>query len=608
MKRIHAPRLPRPRFVKNLPLFLLLAALAASAPVYAGVLRVPLAPGVSAASRNGRSLLLEYNRATGPEPKAFAAKYLTDVSAWKTYQGLTSSIAVPFDKLNPAAQREVLLAIFPYDVVTSEGWTHYVLHEEDSGPEALWTLCRWLTGKGNTYKEIQKINKLETDKLHRGQQLLFPKQFLLDALRKPTGERPAPPGLLTAAPLAPAKEPANTPLHALAPRPAAGTNELEYGRDAKGAFALYHLKRGEALYTDVVARFTDVDVQESAAAAILAACRVVMQRSNIRNERSIPVGQAIKIPMDMLSAQFMPEGSSERSEYQAMVLEARRLRGAVRSKDLAGVVVILDPGHGGRDHGAWTTNNRFSLYEDEINYDIACRIKQILESQTQATVYFTVIDRVQGYTPTNRTRFTHDTNEELLTTPRHRNLDGDKLSLNLRWYLANSIYRSEVARGIDPKKVVFSSIHCDKLHPSLRGAMIYVPGASGRRDKEAPALTLASYEKYKEVGEQNYASSTVAERRRDEALSRNFATVLLDELGKKRIKRHDRSAPIRAQIRRDGTSFVPAVLRNTMVPTKVLIETANLANDVDCARLEDPQWRQWFAEAYVNALKVYFAG
>ena len=601
-------RLRRPRFVKNLPLLLLLVALTGSPPVYAGVIRVPLAPGVSAASRNGRSLLLEYNRAAGPAPRAFADKYLADSSAWKTYQGMTSSIAVPFDELNPAAQREVLLAVFPYDVVTPDGWTHYVLHEEDSGPEALWTLCRWLTGKGSTCKEIQKINKLETDKLRQGQSLFFPSILLLDAMKKPTGERPAPPGLLAASPLAPAQEPTDTPLHALAASAAPGANELEYSRDARGAYALYRLKRGEALYTDVVARFTDVDVQESAAATILAACSVVMERSGIRDERSIPVGQAIKIPMDMLSAQYMPEGSSERSEYQAMVLEARRLRGAVRSKDLAGVVVILDPGHGGRDHGAWTTNNRFSLYEDEINYDIACRIKQILESQTQATVHLTVIDRIQGYTPTDRTRFVHDTNEELLTSPRHRDLDGDKMSLNLRWYLANSIYRAEVARGVDPKKVVFSSIHCDKLHPSLRGAMIYVPGAAGRRDKEAPALTLASYDKYKEVGEQNYASSTAAERRRDEALSRNFATVLMDELGKKRIKRHDRSAPIRAQIRRDGTSFVPAVLRNTMVPTKILIETANLANDVDCARLEDPEWRQWFAEAYVNALKVYFAG
>ncbi len=607
MVRALTKRSAGPSRVKSLPVLVTLLA-AVAVPVHADVVRVLLEPGVFASARNGRTLLLEYNRAAGPELKAFAGKYLADADDWKMYQGLTSSVAVPFDELNPATQREVLLAVFPYDVVTVRGWTHYVLHEGDSSQETLWTLCTWLTGKGGTYKEVMAVNTLETDKLSRGQSLFFPENLLRDVMKQPTGERPAPPDSLAAPPLMPAEEPADTPLHALATGPAPGPGELEYGSDAHGAFALYRLKQGEALYTDVVARFTDVDVLESAAASILASCRVVMDRSGIRDERSIPVGTAIKIPMEMLTAQYMPEGSSERTEYQAMVLEAQRLRGAVRSKDLAGVVVILDPGHGGRDHGAWTTNARFSLYEDEINYDIACRIKQILEATTQATVYLTVTDRSQGYAATDRTSFVHDTDEELLTTPRHRELDGDKMSLNLRWYLANSIYRSEVARGTDPKKIVFSSIHCDKLHSSLRGAMIYVPGAAGRRDKEAPALTLASYGKYKEVGEQNYASSTAAERRRDEALSRNFAVVLMEELGKKRIKRHDRSAPIRAQIRRDGATFVPAVLRNTMTPTKILIETANLANAVDCTRLEDPEWRHWFAEAYVNALKTHFAG
>ncbi|MEA3364675.1 MAG: N-acetylmuramoyl-L-alanine amidase, partial [Candidatus Hydrogenedentes bacterium] len=452
------------------------------------------------------------------------------------------------------------------------------------------------------------INNLDSDKLNRGQSLFFPEHLLRDVMKQPTGERPAPPPSLGVPPLMAASEPVDAPLHALTLSPAPGSGELEYGRDAAGPFAVYRLKQGEALYTDVVARFTDVDVMQSAAAAILASCRVVMERSGLKDEHAIPVGTKIKIPMEMLSAQYMPEGSTAREEYQAMVREAQRLRGTVRSKDLAGVAVILDPGHGGRDHGAWTTNARFSLYEDELNYDIACRIKQILESTTQARVYMTLVDPSEGFKIRNQTRFSHDTDEELLTNPRHRNLDGDKVSVNLRWYLANSIYRHEVAQGTDPKKIVFSSIHCDKLHSSLRGAMIYVPGASGRRDKEAPALTLASYSKYKEVGEQNYASSTAAERRRDEALSRNFAMVLLEELGEKRIKRHDRSAPIRAQIRRDGMTFVPAVLRNTMAPTKILIESANMANAVDCTRLEDPDWRQWFAEAYVNALKAHFDG
>ncbi len=609
MNWIHKNEAVGPRAVNNLRLFLTtaLVTMLAGATAQADVVRRPLENGVLASIRNGRTLVLEYNRATGPELQAFSARYLASPGTSSKYQRVTGAVGVPFDELSPSAQREVLLAIFEYDAVTNEGWTHYVLFDGDGGQETLWTLCTWLTGRGSSYKEIMRVNELETDKLYRGQRLFFPSELLREALRKPTGERPAPPDWLVAPPLVLAPEPVDTPLHELTLEATPAAGALEYGRDAEGAYAVYRLKQGEALYTDVVARFTDVDVRESAAAAILAACRVVMERSGIRNEHAIPVGAQIKIPVEMLSAPYMPKGSAEFQEYQAVVREAQRLRGAVQSKDLEGVVVILDPGHGGGDHGAKTVDARFSLYEDELNYDIACRIKQILETTTQARVYMTVKDTVQGFTPTDRTRFTHDKNEVLLTNPPHRELDGDRLSLNLRWYLVNSIYRNEVARGTDPKKIVFTSIHCDKLHPSLRGTMIYVPGAAGRRDREAPALTLASYNRYREVQEQNYASSTEAERRRDEALSRNFAMVLLDELGKKRIKRHE-NAPIRAQIRRNGTSFVPAVLRNTMVPTKILVECANMANPVDCARLEDPQWRQWFAEAYVNALKAHFDG
>jgi len=611
MVREYTYRVIGPGAVKRLPILLtaFVAAFLAGPGAPADVVRVPLENGVFASARNGRTLLLEYNRSTGPELKAFATRYLADPDDWKMYKAVSGAVAVPFDELNPATQRAVLLAVFKYDAVTERGWTHYVIHEDESGQETLWTLCNWLTGRGGVYKDIMAVNNLETDKLHRGQSLFFPENLLREVMRKPTGARPSPPpSLLASSPLVPAPEPVDAPLDAPSRSLAQSNGELEYGKDAAGAYAVYRLKQGEALYTDVVARFTDVDVMESAAAIILASCRVVMERSGIKDEHAIPVGTKIKIPMEMLSAQYMPEGSAAREEYQAVVREAQQLRGTVHSKDLAGVVVILDPGHGGGDHGAWTTDARFSLYEDEINYDIACRIKHILESSTQARVYMTMVDRSQAFSSTERTRFSHDTDEELLTTPRHRSLDGDKVSLNLRWYLANSIYRREIAAGTDPRKVVFSSIHCDKLHSSLRGAMVYVPGASGRRDKEAPALSLASYGKYKEVDEQNYASSTASERRRDEALSRNFAVVLMEELGKKRIKRHDRSAPIRAQIRRDGMAFVPAVLRNTMAPTKILIETANLANAVDCTRLEDPEWRQWFAEAYVNALKVHFDG
>jgi N-acetylmuramoyl-L-alanine amidase len=36
------------------------------------------------------------------------------------------------------------------------------------------------------------------------------------------------------------------------------------------------------------------------------------------------------------------------------------------------------------------------------------------------------------------------------------------------------------------------------------------------------------------------------------------------------------------------------------------VEAANLTNQADRERLADPNWRQNFAEAYVDALKTHF--
>jgi N-acetylmuramoyl-L-alanine amidase len=135
--------------------------------------------------------------------------------------------------------------------------------------------------------------------------------------------------------------------------------------------------------------------------------------------------------------------------------------------------------------------------------------------------------------------------------------------------------------------------------------MIYIPGAQYRREEEV--RTAAVYARYEEGREFNHFSSTASERVRDEAISRNFAETLLAEFGKKNVKRHDQSDPIRGQIRQSQSRvYVPAVIRNTKVPTKVLIETANINNPTDRERLSDPSWRQAVAEAYVDALRRNF--
>jgi N-acetylmuramoyl-L-alanine amidase len=557
-------------------------------PALADPTREPIGENAVATLRRGRVLFLE---CTPPRGKAPAESYLKGLLADPSGAAIyveKGTVAIPFSKLNPETKRRVLLAIFKQDYVDERGWTHTVLFA-GRDQETLWTLSEWLTGRGTNHEAIARVNRLSQTALHVGQQILVPKDMLPEVLRRPT-PRPAPPVEEEAVDLFSAGQ------------------GLSFVKEGARTYAVYRLQQGEALYTAVVVRFTDFRENDE----ILEACTQIAAMSGIKDVHAMEPGTPIRIPAEWLSDRFKPEDSPERLAYEAVLLEAERLRGQVRGgAGLEGVVVVLDAGHGGRDYGAHAVNSSFSLYEDEIVYDIVCRVKKILETQTRAKVYVTMRDPSQGYTPGNGSRFSHDSDEEVLVTPPYRNGASGKtnarVSANLRWYLANSIYRKELAAGTDKSNIVFTSIHCDALfNERLRGAMVYIPGARYRRDSERPD-PRRTYERYAEVRQQREFRSTAAERRRDEALSRNFASTLLDELGKKRIRRHKEGDPIRNVIRQSGgVEYVPAVLRNTMIPTKVLVETANMTNHTDCTRLADPEWRQWFAEAYVNALKAYY--
>ena len=65
----------------------------------------------------------------------------------------------------------------------------------------------------------------------------------------------------------------------------------------------------------------------------------------------------------------------------------------------------------------------------------------------------------------------------------------------------------------------------------------------------------------------------------------------------------DPIADMLTRIRNGNTAGKDVV---SMPSSKVLVEVANMTNETDCLRLADPQWRQTFAEAYVDALKRYY--
>ena len=604
---------------------LLIASLSASA---INVVR-EVSPGAGAVLSDGRKFFLQLRVPKGPEAKPFLIQFLQNEADWKTYTA-ASTVAIPMNRIKVPVQRRMILAVFERDYVDDAGWHHTTLSIEAPYRESLWSLCEWLTGQGFNYEKVMAVNNITDQALSPGQQILIPMELVREEFREPTPDRiPAMEPLAVEEPEpkpAPksrgrTKQKVETP--AVKERPPlddvafedepvlsdlddleALENELTYTPAENPQYAEYRLKKGEALYTAVVVRFTDLDLGEGANEAIMASCDRIAKESKIKDVHHMGVGQRVLIPIDMLSDRFKPASDAARQEFEEGLVEAKKLKGVVKSKDLEGIAVVLDPGHGGRDQGA--ANPSQKVFEDEVNYDIVCRTKRILERETRARVYVTMLDPNQKYEPTNTKSFTHDTDEVVLTTPNYKN-DDPKISVYLRWILANSIYRAEQAKGTDKMKMVFVSVHTDSLYNSkLRGAMVYIPGAKHRKSEEG-VWPPGEYNKYTKNANERKAVSTAAERRRDEALSRNFAETLLKELGEQNVKRHAQGDPIRSQIVQSGGKvYVPGVLRGTLIPTKVLVETANLRNETDCERLRDPEWRENFARGLANAIRAHF--
>lgn len=560
---------------------------------YGQNLRASVVPHASAVLQNERTLFLECYPPEGTAPADFYGA-LVPAGEWRKYAG-RKGVAIRIEQVLPSVRRQMLLKLFGQDYVDEAGWWHVVRPGDYTNAGFVGLLCKWLTGDASTAVVLKDgKTKLAGGQFEVGGKYLIPRKALLACMREKTGPAElAEPDALE--PLGGDGEPGQPQ------DPELFAGDLAYGRDAQGEYAMYHLKSGEALYSAVVVRFTDF--RENA--DILRACDTIQKRSKIKDVHDMDCGQQILIPLNMLSDRYTPKGSESRRDFEAGIQEARRLRKEqVKSRDLEGVVVVLDPGHGGRDRGAEDPKN--GLYEDEINFDVVCRVKKILETQTRAKVYLTLRDAAHpNYEPSDCSRFGTDDAEDILVTPPYRNSDS-KVSANLRWFVANDIYKREAASGMDPRKMVFTSFHTDALfNKTMRGAMIYIPGAKYRNGVEEPDNPI--YRRFKEVRENGKSESSAVERKRDEGLSRNLAEDVMTALGNYKIRRHLEGDWIRTQIRQDGGKvYLPAVLRNTQIPTKILIEMANMTNAVDRERLADPKWRQSFAEAYVAALKMYF--
>jgi len=487
---------------------------------------------------------------------------------------------VPFDLLPGRHRQAVIRALLPRDQATAEGWRHRVASSSRGArSESLWSIAEWFTGSGENHGTLRRANNLASSVIRPGQVILIPRNMLSEPYS----------GMLPAA--------ATRQLVA-APDSGAGSFVgdgpfVRYGSDDQGDYASYRLKAGEALYSSVVMRFTG----RLLAADVNELVDRIRERNTIRDVRDLPVGYEVKIPLGLLSARYLPLDHPQRQEWEAQRSASEQIENELLALDLDGVTVVLDAGHGGRDTGAPVGG----IWESAYVYDIMLRTKRILESRTAATVVPTTRDgatfRIQ-----DRDVLPHSRGHAVLTNPPYR-IDNAAVATNFRWYLSNSIYRQRRQAGAGPGQVIFISIHADSLHPSLNGAMVYIPGLVGITNNYGKSGSV--YNARREVRAQPRVSFTRTERTTSKGLSRDLAEHLLDSFRRTGLGVHHNN-PIRDRIWRGRRVYVPAQLRFNQIPAKVLLEVCNLSNDQDRRLMKTRAYRQRVAEAIVNGILSYY--
>jgi N-acetylmuramoyl-L-alanine amidase len=471
---------------------------------------------------------------------------------------------LPYAALSNELKRAAVAALFPSDLRATAGWLHIAVADEGWG-----SVGEWFGGTPALAGPLAHANgKRPGERIARGTTVRIPTEYLLVPFRdaEAIGE----------------DEPV----------------KLEYGADEKGRYAIYRLKRKEALYSSVVVRFTG---RLHAEDVVQLALKIAV-RSNIDDVHAIPVGYPIKIPLDTLTAEWLPKDDPRAQELANEKAEASQFAAPAPAKGLKGVRVVLDAGHGGRDTGTLHEG----IWESTYVYDVACRLRKILAERTLAEVVMTTKEPGVGWQIENDDRIANRRARLLLTTPPYR-LDDPVVGVNLRWYLANALLKKPGSdkKKIPPERTVFISLHADSLHPSVRGAMAYVPGERFMRDRFGK--TAAVYKGFKEFRDAPTVSFGRLERVESEGVSTGLAEKLITAMRDAGLPVH-RFSPVRTHVIRAGREWVPAVLRYNRIPNRVLLEIANLGNEEDRALTTTRRFRQEVAGAIASGLVDFFGG
>jgi N-acetylmuramoyl-L-alanine amidase len=483
----------------------------------------------------------------------------------KGFRSSSPVYRIPWDLLTCDGKILAIHALFPDDSLDNDGWTHTITYCGSHG-ETLWRISSWFTGSGTHADELAKINSINPRKLGVGHTIKIPRTLLIPCF-----------GTTIDYPVT--------------------VDDLIFQKDREGVYAEYILLAGQTIYS-LVLKYTP----RLTADDVMAASRLILKRSNLKDFHSIPANTTLKIPSDLISPQFLPPTDPRRIQFENTARESGLFKAHHVARALQGVTVILDAGHGGVDPGAVGIGG---VKEKEYAYDVMCRVKRILETETKAAVHVTIKDDETGFEPRNGKLLRSGNNRErILTTPVYP-ITNSAVALNLRWMLVNYVFYTRHDAKTRNEQVIFTSFHADSLHPSAQGLMVYVPGADYYSGNIKKTEKVYLSRKEAKAG-RNSVSHTRRDRLRAEGFSLDFADHVRKQCIKANIPMHS-NQPVRKFVMRNRRSWVPAILRYSTVPTRVLIELVNLQNTTDVKRIMDPDYRESLARMYVNALKEHFS-
>jgi N-acetylmuramoyl-L-alanine amidase len=229
---------------------------------------------------------------------------------------------------------------------------------------------------------------------------------------------------------------------------------------------------------------------------------------------------------------------------------------SVKGKDSNNLVVIIDPGHGGKDVGCHPENTSF--FENGYCYDVSLRLEKILKD-SGFIVFKTIVDKkrkinnnIYGYIPQlSKAIFSID----------GKIVERGK-SLSKRTDFANSKMKK-----FNDYEMIFISIHFDFINSNFSGARIII-----EKDNERSKL---------------FSSYLEREFKNKNLLSNSFFPVF------------DNGDPIIYK-----RNLYVLGDKNKVSP-KVLVELGNIQNKEDLIRIKDPNIRDEYAKIIFIAIKKY---